>query len=416
MPLKVAIIGGGIAGPALAFYLARAGHAVTIIERTPQLRASGAQIDLRAQGIQVVRRMGLLETIRAALVDEIGAAVVDDDARIWATFLANTSGKGAQTGTSEYEIMRGDLVRILYDATKELVTYRFGTSVESWSETAAGVTLRLLDGSEDTFDLLVGADGQGSRTRRALLTAEQEAAALSHTGVHMAYYFVPRAPTDNNLRKVYTMPRSRTIMTRTHNATETQAYLCLYDMSEEVRAVPKASREQQMEYYTKRFAGGRWQTQRFLDGMQATDNWYCQEIVQIKSPVWSRGRVVLLGDAAHCPSPITGMGTTSAFVGAYVLAGELAKSEGDVPRALQAYEATLRPFVDEIQKINPRLVGLLYPQSSWGVQLMRWVSWAMSVCKFPEIMARFSSEERGGWSLPTYPGMGEGEIPKTGAA
>ena len=118
--LKILICGGGCAGPALAFWLARSGHHVTICERFEALRAAGAQIDLRAKSIDVVKRMGLLDIIREKLVDEAGVSLVDSDGIVKATIMANRSGKGAQGPTSEYEIMRGDLVRVLYDATNKV--------------------------------------------------------------------------------------------------------------------------------------------------------------------------------------------------------------------------------------------------------------------------------------------------------
>src|SRR3954463_15782837 len=110
--LKILICGGGVAGPALAYWLARGGHRVVVVERFPALRATGAQVDLRGQGIEAVRRMGLLDAVRSKLVDEAGVAFVDNRGRTRATIMANTSGRGRQSLTSEYEIMRGDLVRI----------------------------------------------------------------------------------------------------------------------------------------------------------------------------------------------------------------------------------------------------------------------------------------------------------------
>ena len=117
--LRVLVAGGGIAGQALAFWLARGGHRVTVVERFPALRATGAQVDLRGQGIDAVRTMGLLDAVRQHLVDEPGVAFVNAQGRPRATIMANTSGQGRQSLTSEYEIMRGDLVRILNDATRD---------------------------------------------------------------------------------------------------------------------------------------------------------------------------------------------------------------------------------------------------------------------------------------------------------
>lgn len=124
--LKVLVCGGGIAGPSLAYWLSRSGHRVVVVERFPALRATGAQVDLRGQGIEAVQRMGLLKIIENRLVDEAGVSLVNAQGKARATFMANTSGHGPQSLTSEYEIMRGDLVRILYDATKDDVEYVFG--------------------------------------------------------------------------------------------------------------------------------------------------------------------------------------------------------------------------------------------------------------------------------------------------
>ncbi|WP_189285352.1 FAD-dependent monooxygenase, partial [Streptomyces anthocyanicus] len=132
--LRVLVAGGGIAGHALAYWLARGGHRVTVRERYPDLRATGAQIDLRGQGIEAVRRMGLLDTVRGRLVDEAGVAFLDARGRPRATLMANTSGRGRQSLTSEYEIMRGDLVRILHEATGNDVEYVYGTSVDGFDQ------------------------------------------------------------------------------------------------------------------------------------------------------------------------------------------------------------------------------------------------------------------------------------------
>src|SRR6185295_17002523 len=121
--LRILIAGAGVAGEALAFWLSRGGHAVVVAERFPELRAYGAQVDLRGQGIDAAKAMGLLDQIRAKLVDEAGVAFVDAKGKPRATIMANTSGHGRQSLTSEYEIMRGDLVQILHDVNGEEVDF-----------------------------------------------------------------------------------------------------------------------------------------------------------------------------------------------------------------------------------------------------------------------------------------------------
>ncbi|KAI1761800.1 FAD/NAD(P)-binding domain-containing protein [Hypoxylon sp. FL1150] len=403
-PLKILICGGGIAGPALAFWLARRGHRVVVVERFPALRATGAQIDLRAQGIQVVRKMGLDDAIRAKLVDEAGVSLVDSEGKPVATVMANTSGKGAQSLTSEYEIMRGDLVRILYDQTKdhENVEYVFGKTVESFEQDEQHrVLARFSDGSSDTFDLLVGADGQGSRVRRAVLPADEDP--VRRLGIYAAYWFIPRADDDDNIRRTYNAPGGRMVFRRSHSPTETQVYFMLRDGAPELSSMPRASVAQQKAFWAQRFGNAGWQMDRFIAGMETTDNWYCQEVVQIRTDMWHKGRIVLLGDAAHCPSPFSGMGTTGALVGAYVLAGEISRSPDDLEKAFASYDSTLRPFVNEIMNVKPWLLRLGMPDTWWGIMILHTLFPLLCFLRVPELISRFSTEEKGGWKLPDYP-------------
>ncbi|KAI1384103.1 FAD/NAD(P)-binding domain-containing protein [Hypoxylon trugodes] len=403
-PLKILICGGGIAGPALAFWLTRsgAGHRITIVERFPSLRDKGAQIDLRAQGIEVVKRMGLIDEIRARLVDEVGVSFVDSKGKVKGTVMANKSGKGAQSLTSEYEIMRGDLVRLLYDATKDDVEYVFGKMVESFEQDENGVLAHFSDGSSHTYDVLVGADGQGSRARRAILPPGAPDP-YRKLGVHIAYWFIPRTEDDSNIRRTYLAPNGRMIFRRSHNPTETQVYFFLRDSSPELSSIPGASEEQQKEFWSQRFRDAGWQTDRFIEGMKATSNWYCQEVVQVCTDTWYKGRVALLGDAAHCPSPFSGMGTTGALIGAYVLAGEISRHADNLPQALANYDKKFRPFVDEIQSVKPFLFRIMMPDSSWAIWLIHFLAGLLTFLRIPELVARFSKEEKGGWKLPDYP-------------
>jgi 2-polyprenyl-6-methoxyphenol hydroxylase-like FAD-dependent oxidoreductase len=401
-PLNVIICGGGCGGPALAYWLARSGHRVTVVERFSTLRASGAQVDLRDPGIEVIKRMGLLDAIRTKRVDEVGTSFVDAQDKTKATIMANKSGKGAQTLTSEYEIMRGDLVRILYDATKSNVEYIFGVSVQHFEQHEDRVEVIFSDGRTDTFDLLVGADGQGSRIRKAILPPDSPEP-YNRLGLHSAYWFVPRSETDSNMCKVYHSPGSRAIMCRSHNATETQVYFAIKDDSEELRSLPRASVEQQKAFWTERFSGAGWQTDRFIESMKNADYFYCQEIVQVRTDTWYKNRVVLLGDAGYCPSPVTGMGTTASFVGAYVLAGEINRNANNLPEALKNYEKTLRPFINEIQVINRPMIRSLFPQTQLGISILHFISGIICYCRIPEFLAKFSNKEGSGWNLPDYP-------------
>ncbi|KAL8992448.1 MAG: hypothetical protein Q9169_007097 [Polycauliona sp. 2 TL-2023] len=402
--LDILICGGGCAGPSLAFWLARAGHKVTIVERFPALRATGAQIDIREYGIEIIRRMGLLETIRSKRVVEEGMCIVDAQGKTRATILANTSGKGPQTMTSEYEIMRGDLVRILYGATQDSVQYIFGKSVDRFEQDDHSVTVHLSDGTTSTYDMLVGADGQGSRIRAAIQPKDAPDP-VRDLGAYLAYWYIPRLPTDEPFCKLYHTPGSRLVMSRYHSPTEGQANFGFRDSSEETRSIPRASPEVQKKFWAQKFQDAGWQVDRFIKGMETTDNFYCQEVVQIRTNTWSKGRVVLLADAAHCPSPLSAMGTTSALLGAYILAGEIGQNSDDLPQALANYDRVLRPFVDEIQTMKPWMVSLMFPETAFTIGLFRSLAGLLVFMRVPDIVTRFMPEGRGGRPIPNYPSL-----------
>ena len=395
--------GGGIAGQAVAFWLARGGHQVVLAERFTELRTSGAQVDLRGQGIEAIDRMGLLAEVRAARVDEAGVAFVDGHGRRWATLMANTSGQGRQSLTSEYEVMRGDLVRILHEASEDHVDYLFGSSVDGFDQDAHRVVAHFSDGSSRDFDLMIGADGQGSRIRQAVLPDGEDP--YRRLGIHTAYWFVPRIVSDSNVRDTYSAPGGRMIMRRSHHPALTQAYFFLREDSAEASTVHRAPVATQQAFWTDRFHDAGWQAARFIEGMPSSPNFYSQEALQVRSSTWSNGRVVLVGDAAHCASPFSGMGISAGLVGAHVLAGHINQRPDDLAAALAGYESELRPFVDAVQAtVKPRLLRLSMPKSRFGVAAVRSGAAVATRLHIPDLIARRSSTDRGGsWQLPPDP-------------
>ncbi|KAF7558551.1 hypothetical protein G7046_g5616 [Stylonectria norvegica] len=401
-PLNILISGAGIAGPALAFWLSRLGHSCTIVERFDGLRTGGQQIDLRGQGIEAVKRMGLLDEIRKHVVDEGGLQFVDTSGAVWALFGKNDTGKGRQSFTSEFEIMRGELCKIFYDATKEAVTYRFGISIDGFENLEDGVQVKFSDGTEERYDLLVAADGQGSRIRRMLFQDQPELCTTRDLGVYAAFYAIPRLPEDKNLATVYHAPDRRVISTRWHSEKQGQAYLLTMSQPDVLREALKKDVSQQKEAFGNIFKDVGWQASRVIEAMYQAEDFYAQPLVQLKSTKWSKGRVVLLGDAGYAPSPLTGMGTSLAVVGACVLAGELGKHGDDVDRALEAYDETLRPFVDQSQYLAPGVPGIAYPRTAWGIRAMYSVLGVVTWLGVDKMLAAVLPESKGKWRIPEY--------------
>ncbi|CAN8095318.1 unnamed protein product [Discula destructiva] len=423
-PLKILIAGGGITGPALAHWLSKLNCDITIIERSPDLRASGQQIDIRGQGVTCMRRMGIEPAIREKVVDEQGFKLIDQKGSVKAVFAANKTGQGKQSFTSEFEIMRGDLVRILYDITKDKCKYVFGTTVEDFEQRGNGVHVKFSDGTEGDFDLLVGADGQGSRTRRKML-GPNATDPFKFLGLYTCYFTVPKTDKDENYAVALNLPKRRIASTRVDNPKTMQVYLSVHvtDPDAGLKVLDEAMRsgdmQRQKQAYYDLFQDAGWEVPRLLDGMmnapEAAD-FYNQRVGQVKMDTpWSKGRVVLLGDAAYCPSPVSGVGTSLGLVGPYVLAGEIARQRQqsgsgseDPGRALDAaldsYEKILRPFVEETQKLPRGVPGIIYADGEWGVWIRNVIVGLFSTLRVDKLILRFSSDDFGGqWKLPDYP-------------
>ncbi|KAJ2976693.1 hypothetical protein NQ176_g4803 [Zarea fungicola] len=295
--------------------------------------------------------------------------------------------------------MRGDLVRILYDATKDRVKYIFGKTVESYEEDEDKVTVHLSDDTTDTFDVLVGADGQGSRVRRSMLPGVDPYRRL---GVHGALWIVPRREEDTSFCKMYLVPGGRMVMYRSHSATESHCYVAMRDDGD-LSELYRAPIEEQKTFWARKFADAEWQTPRLLEVLKTTDTFYATESVQVSIDTLYKGRVVLVGDAGYCPSSLTGRGTTGAFVGSYILAGEILRHSDDLPTAFSNYNNIMRPFVEDIQKFNPNFIKYAVPQTQWGIKAIHTLTWFICWLRIPQLMARFSSPDVSPWKMPEYP-------------
>ena len=413
--LRILISGAGIAGNALAFWLSKLGHEVTVVERFPHLRTTGLQLDLRGHGIQVLKRMGLEQAFRAKLAPEQGIQIVSGSGKRWAYFPVKKPGKGLQGFTTEYEILRGDLCRLLYDAAKDQTNFVFGTSIDSFEEKGDTVEVRFADGKTDSFDLVVGADGVGSRTRKLMIGTESKDPFYPVEDMYIAYFTMPRKIREGEqyIASAYTATGGRAIMTRRLNADELQVYLNCKSDSERLRNARQGDVEEEKAAMAEVFKGAGWITDDILKSLRDVGDFYCERLGLIKMKPWYKGRVALVGDAAHCPAALTGMGTTSAFVGAYILAGEIGRhcgrvrndKEGNIkdglPLALKAYDDKFRPFMDQVQKGVGENADS-WPSTPLGITIMNCILGAASLLRI-NILGRFVlKEDVKGWDLPGY--------------
>ncbi|XXT20909.1 FAD-dependent monooxygenase [Sorangium sp. So ce429] len=375
MKRHVLITGGSIAGPALAWWLARHGMAVTVVERAPSFRDGGQNIDVRGAGRTVVQRMGLEGAIRERTTHEEAIAFVDERNNVRARIGAEQfSGNGP---VSELEILRGELARLLLDLSRGSAEYIFGDRIAALNDRGDKVEVRFERGNEREYDLVIVAEGVGSSTRAMQFGDEVERVPLD---LYIAYFAIPRGENDSNVARWFNAPGGRSVFLRPDNLGTTRAALSL---QEKPRGYEKLPQHEQKAFLKERFADAGWETPRVLAALDGAKDFYFEAIGQVKMPRWSKGRVALVGDAAYCASPISGMGTSLALVGAYVLAGELARSD-DHARAFAAYERIMRPYVDQAQdvpKVGPRIAqpqtrtGIALQQAALSLASKPWLSW-----------------------------------------
>ncbi|KAH7110321.1 hypothetical protein B0J11DRAFT_544443 [Dendryphion nanum] len=407
--MHILISGAGIAGPALAWWLAKTGARVTIIEKTEALLPHGQNVDITGSARTVVKRMGLEKKVLNHNTTEKGSQFIDPKGRPFALFPVR---KGAAASlTSEWEILRADLALILYEATKDFpnVEYVFGTTIHTIvSNDDNSVVVELSNGKTQEYDLLVAADGQWSKVRQQCFSPES--VTVIDKNMYVGFWTIPRLLVDDDLWSIYHALRSRIIFLRPDPHGTTRAACTIVPRSATQKKswedASRSDRQTQEDLLRKEFADAGWQAQRILDAMPQAPDFYFQAVQQIKMMKWSNSRVVCLGDAAYAPTPLTGMGTSLALTGAYVLAGELGKlKKHEHPaRALETYEKIFHPYVDTTQHIPSIFPNIVHPVSAWK----RWVlqivfSFLAWICSFQWLVKRFGQDSDGDdFELPSY--------------
>lgn len=388
---RVLVTGASVAGPAVAYWLAKTGCEVTVVEQAPTLREGGQNIDVRATGREVIRLMGLEDAVLERNTGEVGTRFVDEAGAVVSEFPVDDRA-GSDGPTAELEILRGALSRILVDPCPETVEWRFGDRVVAVTQDDHGVDVELEHGGAQRFDLVVVAEGVGSRTRRIVFGDEPEERAL---GMYVSYGTIERTAEDDDWWRVLVVPGSRQVSLRPDDLGTIRAMLnflvdspVLADLDDvEVR-----------EALRDRFADVGWEVPRILDGLDKADDLYVDYLRQVRAPVWHQGRVCLLGDAAWSVTPIGGGGTSLALTGAYVVAAFL--SQAGHQEAFTRYDEWMRPLVEDAQNLPPGVPRIAAPESPAGVQVLRWSTKVAAVPAVRTLAQRLTSGPESGQALP----------------
>ncbi|KAI4762075.1 putative oxidoreductase [Aureobasidium sp. EXF-3400] len=387
---NILIVGCGIAGPVLATLLLSSAQPVaslpqmTILERNTAALGCGQNIDIRGIGKHVISILGLTDEIKKATTGEEGVKIVDAGNRIWAQYAADKTGR-VETGTSDVEILRGRLAQILLEKAKRVskdvearggrgIEFIFNDSVEHLSQDGGKVYVRLSKAGDRTFDLVVGADGLHSKTRKLTWRQAQDEC-LKPLHMYGAFFSTKKQAGDGEWRSWFHAPGGVSVMLRPSGTKEKSTVLVL--IANKTMAIAREisgferNVAMQKKLVLRKLSGISWQEHRLKDAVEAAHDFYFDVTAQVKLEKWSQERVVLLGDAGYCASPFSGMGTTLALAGAYHLAGSLISHPSRHDLAFEQYEQNMRPLVTKAQKLAPGMPHLLHPQTAWGACLLR---------------------------------------------
>jgi 2-polyprenyl-6-methoxyphenol hydroxylase-like FAD-dependent oxidoreductase len=350
------ISGASVAGPALAFWLHRYGFKPTIVERAPAIRPGGYAVDFRGASLRALERMGLLPEVQRKQT-RIGALTIVDSNNKKVASMPDGFTSG------ELEILRGDLAEILHEATRETTEYIFNDSIAALEECEAGVDVLFESGRRRRFDLVAGADGLHSKVRSVVFG--EEARFVRYLGYYVSIFTIPNYLNLDHAGLYYGTLGKKVGIFSGGDPREAKAS---FFFATEPLSFARRDNAQQKQILRDRFQHGDWELPRLMELMESAPDFYFDSVSQVKMDRWSAGRSVLLGDAAYCASPLSGMGTGMAVVGAYVLAGELAEADGDHRVPFEKYESLMREFVNKCQ-------GIADGGTDWFVPRTRFRLW-----------------------------------------
>ncbi|MBT8159523.1 MULTISPECIES: FAD-binding domain [Arthrobacter] len=388
--MRVLIVGAGIAGPTLAYWLQKSGHKVTIVEHAPELRSGGYLIDFWGAGFDVAEKMGIVPELRRRGYVMTEARAVNRDGRRVASFRPEVIMESVKRYLS---IARSDLAAVIYEAIGGAVELILGDTVGALEDDGNRVRVTFASGTTRDFDLVVGADGLHSGVRRLAFGPDDRFE--TYLGTVVAAFESERYPErDELVALMYADIGFQAVRLSLRD----DATLFLFSLRHD-GDVP-TDRAAQEGLLRDKLSDKGWEVPSMLDLMAQAKNFYFDSVSQIRMPSWTTGRVALLGDAAACPSFLAGQGSALAMVEAYTLAAELARSR-DHRVAFARYEERLAPLLHSKQDAAEGLGLAFAPKNRFQLFARNTVMRMMGLPKVADIVMGRSFHDA--VELPSFP-------------
>ncbi|WP_327659727.1 MULTISPECIES: FAD-dependent oxidoreductase [unclassified Streptomyces] len=346
-PRSVLVVGGGAAGNAATILLRRAGIAVDLIEGKDDWNATaGSGITLQGNALRVLRELGVWEQVERSGYGFDAVGITAPDGTV--LHVSEDLRTGGDELPATVGMQRPQLQRILIDAVRASgATVRLGVRAESLDQDDTGVSVRFSDGTDGRYDLVIAADGLGSATRAAIGITDRP----EPTGMAIWRVATPRPSGLTRTDLAYGGPAYIAGYCPTSEST---IYAYVVEANRDRATIPADSYADEMRSLAKHY-GGHWPeiTAHITDPAQINYTWFDRMLVEGS---WHRGRVVLVGDAAHCCPPTLAQGAALSMEDAWVLTQMLSAADTWDDALFQAYYerriARVRPIVEASVQIG----------------------------------------------------------------
>ena len=354
---KVLVSGASFAGITIAYWMNKMGYKVTIVEIGNHLKMGGTPVDIKDSTVDIVKKMGLFEQIKA---NRLGLEKWEfknaDDVTEHTVLLK-------ELPDNEFEIERDVLLNMLFDLIKNDVNIIFNSSITSLHENEDCVEVTFKDGTQDEFALILGCDGIHSAVRRIWFGNEAEYALF--LGQYFSIAITNKLLIKESTLQLYAEPNKGIMLNAYNNKTD----IVFTFRPEKEISYDFRNQEQQKRIILEQFEGMGWRTAELQKELLHAESFYFDKFCQIKMPSWTKGRVALVGDAGYCASPAAGMGGSLAIIGATALADAFEKHNGNFELAFDEYNKSLRPFIEEVQAGAVGMLDKLLPRTDEEIRL-----------------------------------------------